>query len=238
MSQDVDLSPRARKIALWVTLVVPVPVLGALGWVAFRLMQAPEPCPLCDAVASGTVTQVQAALDQGATTTPAAWRAALESARGSTERDTPARAIVALLLDHGADPDDFWTPSGASSSRPPDESSLRLGNTTFTGGGSTRPSRRRVFAAEVAALRSADPALIDRFLAKGLEVQGRGAGEPLVSAARVRHLAILQRLLEAGVPPNYVANEAPRRTALAEAIQTLDVALIAALEAKGAREWQ
>lgn len=237
MSQDVDLSPRARKVAIWATLIVLVPVLGALGWVAFRLMQAPEPCPLCDAVASRDVAQVQAAVGQGGKTTPAAWQAALEAARGSTERDTPALAIVALLLDHGADPNDFWTPSGSSSSRPADETSLRLGNTTFTSGGSTRPSRRRLFAAEVAALRSADPALIDRFLAKGLDVQGRGAGEALVSATRVRHLAIVQRLLDAGVPPNYVTNEVPRRTALAEAIQTLDVALIAALDAKGAREW-
>lgn len=84
---------------------------------------------------------------------------------------------------------------------------------------------------------TADTALIDRFLARGLDVRGQGAGEALVAAARLRHLAVVRRLLEAGVPPNYVASRAPRRTALAEAIQTLDTDLIAALEAKGAREW-
>lgn len=237
MSQDVDLSPRARTLVIWMVALVLVPVLGGLGWVALQLIRPAEPCPLCDAVATGEVVQVQAALDRGASVTSVAWHDALEAARATTETGSPSLAIVALLLDHGADPNDFWTPSGSYSAASPTTASLRLGSTTFASGGASLPSRRRVFAAEVAALRSPDTALIERFLTRGLDVQGKGAGEALVSAARARHLAIVQRLLDAGVPANYVATELPRRTALAEAIQTLDLPLIAALEARGAREW-
>jgi len=169
MNQDVDLSPRARKVVIWVVALVLVPVLGGLGWVAVRLMRPAEPCPLCDAVATAEVAQVQAALDRGASVTSAAWHDALEAARATTETGAPSLAIVSLLLDHGADPNDFWTPSGSYAAASPTTASLRLGSTTFTSGGASVPSKRRVFAAEVAAPRPG-AACADRAGARKLRI--------------------------------------------------------------------
>ena len=232
MAQDVDLSPRARTALLWGTFVVLIPALGVLGWVALQFTKTPDACPLCEAVDSGDVARVRAGIDAGGAVTIAAWHDALEGLQGAG----PTLEIVALLLDHGADPNEFWTPS-RSYTVGGTTASARFGDTTLASGDVTRPSRRRVFAAQVVAERSGDLALINRFLDHGLDVHGPGAGEALMAAARGGHLEMVRRLLGAGVPVNYVASQPPRRTALAEAIQMRDLPLIGVLEGKGAREW-
>lgn len=238
MAEDVPISPRTRKALLWGTLLVLVPVLGALGWVVVQLMKPSQPCPPCDAIDTGEPAKVRATLDAGAPADGVAWHHALQHMVSSAEAAGAPLEIVLLLLERGGDPNDFWTPTGTYTVSRRSERSLRLGNTTLgTGDGPRTASRRRVFAAAVVAGATADVAPIERFLAKGLDIHGRGAGEALIAATRAGHVDVVRRLLDAGVPPNYVASEAPRRTALAEAIQTLDLTLIAALEAKGAREW-
>jgi hypothetical protein len=187
-------------------------------------------------VASEDADAVDRALAGGTPVTEAAWAAALGRVGSIQDREGPQLRIARLLLDHGASPEYSWTGvlGGQASAT---GASIRLGDTTVGGGSSSSSTRRRYFAAALVAGDTDDASLIGAFLEKGLDPKGQAAGEALVVAAMKGHVNVVKRLLAAGVSPNYVASQPPRRTALAEAIQTRRLDVIAALEAAGAREW-
>lgn len=234
MANDVAISPGMRKALIWGVMVSVVPILGLFGWIVIQLNRPVEDCPLCDAVVTEDPTAVERALSDAATVNDRAWRMALERVDSPQDHEGPPLEIVTTLLSRGADPNYFWT--GASGGTSQAGGSVTFGDVTV-GSGSSRSSGRRHFAAAAVAGDTDKVQTIDLFLQKGLDVKGAPAGEALVAAARASHVNTVRRLLQAGVPVNYVASEVPRRTALAEAIQTRDLAVIAALESAGAREW-
>jgi ankyrin repeat protein len=180
---------------------------------------APPPCELCDAVAAGDTAAVGAALRAGAAVTPQAWQTALERldrGGGRDPVDAKDREIVDVLLRHGADPNHVWvTTSGV-------RRDLR--------------SRTERFAAATLLAAWDDPSLVDALIERGLDATGTAGGEALVAAAGAEHGRAVARLLEAGAPVNHVSAH-DGLTALASAIQTRNLAVIAALESAGAVEW-
>jgi hypothetical protein len=209
-------------------------IVGVFGLIIFQATRAAEPCPLCESIASEDVATVERALAGGAGVTDRAWRAALERVDSPQDSDGSPLQIVARLIEHGADPNFAWTTFEQSTGASVGEA--RTGRSSNLGPRSSETSRR-MFAAAAVAADTDDVATMNALLAKGLDVKGQGAGEALIVAAALEHLKTVRRLLEAGVPVNYVASQAPRRTPLAEAIQTRNLAVIGALEAAGGREW-
>lgn len=234
MGQDVPLTPATRRLLIGM-LVLLVPVFGVFGWVVFRLTRPAEPCPLCDVVTTGDSAAVDRALADGAAVTDDAWALALQRVESPQDHGGPPLQIVAALLEHGADANFSW--SSISPRASSGGASITLGGTTASTASAGGSSRRRHFAAAAIASDTDDVAILDRLLDRGLDPRGQAAGEALIAAAMAGHARLVSRLLDAGVPPNYVASQAPRRTALAEAIQTLNLDVIAALEAAGGREW-
>jgi ankyrin repeat protein len=83
-----------------------------------------------------------------------------------------------------------------------------------------------------------DRALVDRLIARGLDVRGTPGGQALRKAVITRRLDAVKALLAAGAPVNHAGvHVLDRTTPLAEAIQTRDLALIDLLESAGAVEW-
>lgn len=178
----------------------------------------PPPCPLCAAVEARDPAAVQALLDRGETVTRQALEAAIEPRaidRRSGSRPEPRdRRMAELLLSRG-DANARWTV--VRSGRGSQQTQRHLGAALLT----TWPDARMV-------------ALL---LQRGLDVKGDPGGEALRAAtARGGHEAV-RALLAAGAPVNHAGPDGKAPTALAEAIQRRDAALIELLERAGALEW-
>jgi len=186
---------------------------------------APPPCRLCDAVEARDLAAVRALLAQGEAVTARVLETAADPNR-VVARTPPGgpeaidREIVDLLLENG-DPNARWMLAG---------SRLRSG--------SSSGSQKAVYLAEALMELWGDRAMVERLLARGLDVRGTPGGQALRQAVISRRPDAVRALLAAGAPVNHVGvNVLDRTTPLAEAIQTRDLALIALLESAGAVEW-
>jgi hypothetical protein len=184
----------------------------------------PPPCRLCDAVEARDAAGVRAMLTAGESVSVRALQiatdptlVAVRTQGGDEGRD---RAIAELLLEKG-DPNAHWTTAGGR---------LR--------GSSSSGSQETVYVAEALMESWGDRAMVDRLLARGLDVRGTPGGQALRQAVISRRHDAAEALLAAGAPVNHVGvNVLDQTTPLAEAIQTRDLALIGLLEAAGAVEW-
>lgn len=179
------------------------------------------PCLLCDAIESGDEARVRVRLAAGDTVTPAVLRLALDQTTilgrlRMAELGATERAIADAVLQR-ADVNQRWS---------------ELTTDRY----SARSSRSYVYAAAAAVQTWGDSAMVAMLLDRGLDVGGVPGGEALVMAAREGRDEALRLLLSAGAPVNHTGVSVPS-TALAEAIQRRDLALIALLEAAGAVEW-
>jgi len=179
------------------------------------------PCPLCRAIEAGDEPAVRARLAAGDSVTLAALQLAIDQTTilgrlGMAELGATDRAIADAVLQH-ADVNRRWSE-------------------VTTDRHSARSSRSYVYAAAAAVQTWGDSAMIALLLDRGLDVRGVPGGEALVVAAREGRADAVRLLLAAGAPVNHTGVSVPS-TALAEAIQRRDLALIATLEAAGALEW-
>jgi hypothetical protein len=207
--------PRGVTIGIAVAALALVALFGAIAFVVIR--QQTTPCPLCDAVDTGDPAAVKAALDGRTAIDNRAWQIAI-LAVANAPGSQPSMEIARLLVEAGADPNAWW------SMPMPARRSAVSGR-----GGQLRAS-------VVLAMTADTPVLVDALIARGLDVSGPPGGEALVAAAGIAHLAVVERLLSAGVPPNYQSHD-DGLMPLAAAIQTRHLGVIAAIESAGGREW-
>jgi hypothetical protein len=197
----------------------------ALTAAALTGCSAPPPCRLCDAVDARDVVAVRELLADGEAVTTRVLETAADPSHVVAR--TPAggpeavdREIVELLLERG-DPNARWMLAG---------SRLR--------GSSSSGSQKAVYLAEALVEVWGDRALVERLIARGLDVRGTPGGQALRQAVISGRQDAVVALLAAGAPVNHVGvNVLDRTTPLAEAIQARDLALIALLESAGAVEW-
>lgn len=206
---------RGAKIGIALAALALVALFGTIALLMIR--QPTAPCPLCAAVDAGDPVAVKAALDAGTALDDRAWQAAI-LAVSNAPGSQPAIEIARLLVEAGADPNAGW------SMPMPARRSAMSGR-----GGQLRAS-------VVLAMTDDTPVLVDALIAHGLDIGGPPAGEALVAAAGVAHLTVVERLLRAGVSPNYASQDAGLMP-LAAAIQTRHLGVIAAIENAGGREW-
>ena len=128
----------------------------------------------------------------------------------------------------GADPNQFTSIAraglGGRSGRP--------GNTVSGTGGGTASV---IYAAE-RAIGLGDTALLERFIAAGLDVTGKPGGAALTRAAGEGHLGVVQRLITLGANVNHRHDDLGSPLAAAVHRRHRDVATL--LDQHGAREWQ
>jgi hypothetical protein len=216
-------------IAGGLSLLVLVAVF--VWWVAGG-SETESTCDTCLAAEVGDLAGVRSAL--AARTDPGERRAeatlALVAALDQLEIEggTEARDIVLALLDAGADPNQFISiaRSGLSGR------SGRSGNTVSGTGGGTAYV---LYAAE-RAIGLGDTALLDRFLAAGLDVTGKPGGATLTRASAEGQLAVVQRLITEGADVNHRHDDLGSPLAAAVHRRHRDVATL--LDQHGAREWQ
>lgn len=189
-------------------------------------------CDTCRAAEAGDLAGVRSALASRTDLVERRAEAtrALDAALSHLEIEggTEARDIVLALLDAGADPNQFTSIArsglGGRSGRP--------GNTVSGTGGGTAYV---LYAAE-RAVGLGDTALLDRFLAAGLEVTGKPGGATLTRACAEGQLAVVQRLIALGADVNHRHDDLGSPLAAAVHRRHPDVATL--LDRHGAREWQ
>jgi hypothetical protein len=203
------------------------------GWLStlVRICSAPllalsaacsaTPCLLCEAIVSGDEAAVRARLAAGDSVTMTALRLAVDqttilSRLGMAELGDTERAIADAVVQQ-ADVNGRWSE-------------------LTTDRRSARSSRMYMYAAAAAVQTWGDSAMLGLLLQRGLDVRGVPGGEALVMAAREGRADAVRLLLAAGAPVNHTGISVPT-TALAEAIQRRDLAMIDRLEAAGALEW-
>lgn len=216
-------------IAAGVSLLVLVAVF--VWWVSGG-SETESSCDTCSAAEAGDLAGVRSAL--AARTDPGERRAeatrALDAALGYLEIEggAEARDVVLALLDAGADPNQFTSIAGGGlggrSGRPGNTVSGSAGGTAYV-----------LYAAE-RAIGLGDTALLDRFLAAGLEVTGKPGGAALTRAAAEGQLAVVQRLITLGADVNHRHDDLGSPLAAAVHRRHRDVATL--LDRHGAREWQ
>lgn len=212
-------------------LVLLVLVAAFVWWVAGDA-ETESICDTCSAAEVGDFAGVRSAL--AARTDPDERRAeatrALDAALNHLEVEggTQARDIVLALLDAGADPNQFTSIArgglGGRSGRPGNTVSGSAGGIAYV-----------LYAAE-RAIGLGDTALLERFLAAGLEVTGKPGGATLTRAAGEGQLAVVQRLVALGADVNHRHDDLGSPLAAAVHRRHRDVATL--LERHGAREWQ
>lgn len=186
--------------------------------------EAPPPCRLCDAIEARDVGSVRALLAAGEAVTPRVLEEAADpsrvTARAGGDPGPVDRELVDLLLETG-DPNAYWRIAGN-----------RLRHSSMSSAQTT------LYLAESLMELWGDRALVERLLARGLDVRGTPGGQALRQAVISRRADAVRALVAAGAPVNHAGvNALDRTTPLAEAIQTRDLELIALLEAAGAVEW-
>jgi hypothetical protein len=209
-------------------------LLLAAGFVLFVAGDAESEvtCNTCLAAEAGDLAGVQSALaalvDPDARRTEAT--GALDAALNHLEVEggSEARDLVLALLDAGADPDQFTSIArgglGGRSGRPGNTVSGSAGGTAYV-----------LYAAERAA-GIGDAALLERFIAVGLDVTGKPGGAVLTTAAGEGHLDIVRRLITLGADVNHRHDNLG--SPLAAAVHGRHRAVAALLDQHGAREWQ
>ena len=216
MTVRADRPPRAVIIGIAVFATV---VLALFTFIVVSLVrEARVECPLCEAVATNDPAKVRVALDDGAPMADAAWEAAVRRVTDSGA-DASAVEIVRTMLSRGADPNASWFVGGTEARR-----------------SAIQPAATRMWASAVLAQSTASDALTAAMITHGLAPRGQAAAEALIAAAISERVPAVRRLIDAGVPPNRVDGEGGP-SALARAIQTRNLELIAVLEAAGGREW-
>lgn len=201
-------------------LLVGLLLAGALA----AACDAPPPCALCDAIEARDAAAVRAQLGAGAAVTSREIELAADPARvvvrtggGPQAAD---REVVELLVER-VDPNVSWKVVSGG---------LR--------GSSSTGSQKTRYLAEALMELWGDRAILDRLVARGLDVRGVPGGQALRQAVISGRVDAVRALVAAGAPVNHVGiNLVERTTPLAEAIQTRDLALIALLEQAGAVEW-
>jgi hypothetical protein len=183
------------------------------------------PCDLCDAIEARDAGAVNSLLAQGSPVTTQVLELAADPNRviARTPPGGPEavdREIVERLIEQG-NVNARWMRTGS-----------RLRNSSSSG------SQTAVYLAEALMELWGEPALVQRLVARGLDVRGVPGGQALRQAVISRRLDAVRALVDAGAPVNHVGvNALEATTPLAEAIQTCDPALIALLESAGAVEW-
>jgi ankyrin repeat protein len=216
-------------IAGGVSLLVLVAVF--VWWVAGG-SETESTCDTCRAAEVGDLAGVRSALaartDPGERSAEATLALVAALSHLEIEGGTEARDIVLALLDAGADPNQFISiaRSGLSGR------SGRSGNTVSGTGGGTAYV---LYAAE-RAIGLGDTALLDRFLAAGLDVTGKPGGATLTRASAEGQLAVVQRLITEGADVNHRHDDLGSPLAAAVHRRHRDVAAL--LDQHGAREWQ
>jgi len=209
---------RARRIVATLVATWLLPLAGC---------DEPPPCPLCPAIAQRAPQAVQALLDRGEPVTREALEKAIEprrlDQRTQFSLEPRDRRIAELLIARG-DVNARWHVSASSGGR---------GSSTVRGSGYQRHLAAAVM------VNWPDPALVALLVQRGLDVKGEAGGEALRAAAVAGSRDAVRAWIAAGAPVNHVGTEGSfgRTTALAEAIQRRDLAMIADLEAAGALEW-
>ncbi len=198
----------------------------ALGGLLVSGCDDVPPCPLCDAIEARDAGAVRARLAEGAAVTEYAVELAADPnrvvGRVGGEPEGVDRKIVDLLIER-ADPNTSWKRVSGGSGRY---------------SSATRGSQSTVYLAEALMELWGDLALVDRLLARGLDVRGTPGGQALRQAVISRRTEAAKALVAAGAPVNHVGIDVlDRTTPLAEAIQLRDLETIALLEAAGAVEW-
>lgn len=204
-----------RSVGLW-GVVASCAFLAGCG--------APPSCALCDAIEARDPAAVRTALAAGAAVTAREVELAADPnrvvTRASGSPDARDREIVEALIDT-ADANVSWKVLGGG---------LR--------GSSSRGSQRTRYLAEALMELWGDRPLLDRLMARGLDVRGTAGGQALRQAVASGRTDAVRALVAAGAPVNHVGiNLLEQTTPLAEAIQLRDLDLIALLEAAGAVEW-
>lgn len=205
---------------------------AGVAWLLAACSERP-PCTLCPAIDQRDPQALQGLLARGEPVTVAALEHAFDPnlltvrLRGDAPGATDRR-IAELLIDAG-DVNSQWTvvllSGGGGSAR-----------STTGRSGSSWQFKRTLAGAVIETW--PDAAMVARLLQRGLDVRGAAGGEALRSAAAAGGRTAVQALLAAGAPVNHVGADKLRpTTALAEAIQRRDLAVIADLEAAGALEW-
>lgn len=212
-------------------LVLLVLVAVFVWWVAGG-SETESTCDTCSAAEAGDLAGVRSAL--AARTDLVARRAEATSALDTAlnhleiEGGMEARDIVLALLDAGADPNQFTSIArGGLGGR-----SGRSGNTVSGTGGGTAYV---LYAAE-RAIGLGDTALLERFIAAGLDVTGKPGGATLTRAAGEGQLDVVQRLITLGANVNHRHGDLGSPLAAAVHRRHRDVATL--LDQHGAREWQ
>lgn len=206
-------------------------VAGFVWWVGAE-EPAPSSCEACLAAEAGELDGVRAALAAQATLekrreeATRALDAALE--RLEVEGATNARELVLALLVAGADPNQFTLVAGVGLSG-------RSGQSGKTVAGRTGGPATPLYAAE-RAIGLGDMGLLERFIAAGLEVNGKPGGAALTRAAGTGHLAAVQALIRLGAPVNHRHDELG--SPLAAAVHGRHREVAALLDLHDAREWQ
>lgn len=207
-------------------------LVAAFVWWVAGGSETESTCDTCSAAEAGDLAGVRSAL--AARTDLVARRAEATSALDPAlnhleiEGGTEARDIVLALLDAGADPNQFTSiaRSGLAGR------SGRPGNTLSGTGGGTAYA---IYAAE-RAIGLGDTALLERFIAAGLDVTGKPGGATLTRAAGEGQLAEVQRLITLGANVNHRHDDLGSPLAAAVHRRHRDVAAL--LDRHGAREWQ
>ncbi len=207
-------------------------LVAAFVWWVAGDAETESTCDACSAAEAGDLAGVRSAL--AARTDPDERRAeatrALDAALNHLEVEggTEARDIVLALLDAGADPNQFTSIArgglGGRSGRP--------GNTVSGTGGGTAYV---LYAAE-RAIGLGDTAMLERYLAAGLDVTGKPGGAALTKASAEGQLAVVQRLIALGADVNHRHDDLGSPLAAAVHRRHRDVATL--LDQHGAREWQ
>lgn len=206
-------------------------VVAFVTWVAGEA-ETDSDCKVCQAAEAGDLAAVRAALvaSRDADERRAQATSALDIAfnRLEIEGGAGARDIVLALLDAGADPDQSTSIAGGGLGG-------RSGRSGQSVSGSSGGTAYLLHAAE-RAVRVGDAALLDRFIAAGLDVKGKPGGAALTRAAAEGRLAMVQRLIALGAPVNH--RHGDLGTPLAAAVHGRHREVAALLDQHGAREWQ
>lgn len=202
-------------------------LIGAAALLPLAGCGEPPPCPLCPAIGQRDPPAVQALLDRGEPVTREALEDAIEPRRLDQRtqfRIEPRDRRIAELLIARGNVHARWHVSTTSGG---------------TGTSSVRGSGFQRHLAAAVMVNWPDPAMVALLLQRGLDAKGEAGGEALRAAVVAGGRDAVRAWIAAGAPVNHVGTEGSfgRTTALAEAIQRRDLAMIADLEAAGALEW-